>query len=286
MNVKNVLTIDLEEWYHANYSDNLFDNNNNYEVRVINSTQRILDLLKKYNAKATFFTLGLIAEKHPELIKLIHDNGHEISSHGYAHQLVYKQNKYEFEDDLKKSIHFIEKAIGEKPLGYRAPSWSLNKDTSWVIPILKNNGFQYDASVFPVKTFLYGIPEAPRFPFRIINNNDSVFEFPTSTFRFLNKNIPFSGGFYFRFMPYKFINFFFNSINKRNRPVVFYLHPREIDPEQPRLEGLNFRDRFIHYYQINNCDTKLEKLLKDFTFITMKSYFEKEGQSLNLEWNI
>jgi polysaccharide deacetylase family protein (PEP-CTERM system associated) len=272
--VENVLTVDLEEWFHANYSDDLIKNNPNYEVRVVENTRRLLQLFKKYKAKATFFTLGYIAEKHPDLLREIAKDGHEIATHGYGHELVYKHSKDEFEADLVKSIILIEKAVGFRPKGYRAPSWSVTKDTLWIYPILEKHGIEYDASVFPVNTFLYGIPDAPRYPFINIYDNQRIPEFPTSTYKFFGMNIPFSGGFYFRAIPYFIIKRFFSSLNRLGKPVVFYIHPREIDNEQPIINNLNARDRFIHYHAINRCEYKISKLLKDFNFITAAEYFE------------
>lgn len=284
--MENVLTIDLEEWYHANYEDNLFEPGREYEERIIGNTRTILDLFDRYQAKATFFTLGMIAEKYPELIRLIHEKGHEIASHGYGHQLIYKQSELEFEEDLQKSIAFIEKAIGQRPRGYRAPSWSVKHETPWVFSVLKRNGIEYDASIFPVKTFLYGIPDAPRIPFQMNFNEGSMLEFPTSTVQLGTKNLPFSGGFYFRFLPYTLIRRMFRSLNRSGQPVIFYLHPREIDPHQPKLEALSIRDYFIHYYQVRSCERKLEKLLREFRFTTVENYLYHSQNRFDVVWSL
>lgn len=282
----NVLSIDLEEWYHANYEENLFDPDRIYEERVIHNTQALLDMFDRYQAKATFFTLGVIAEKYPELIRLIHDKGHEIATHGYGHQLIYTQSEEQFEADLQKSIQMIERAIGQRPRGYRAPSWSVRTDTPWVFSALKRNGIEYDASIFPVKTFLYGIPDAPRLPFRMEFAEGTMLEFPTTTFRLGPKNIPFSGGFYFRFLPLFIVRILFHSLNRAGIPVMFYLHPREIDPSQPRLDKLSRRDAFIHYFRVNSCGKRLEKLLKEFRFVTAASYLFHSGADIRLKWSL
>lgn len=271
--MKNILTIDLEEWYHANYSEGLFAESVAYETRVVRNTEMLIDLFDAYGAKATFFTLGVIAERFPELIRSLKQRGHEIATHGYGHQLVYKQDEREFEEDLQKSISLIVKAIGEKPIGYRAPSWSVNRKTTWIYPVLKRNGIRYDSSIFPIQTFLYGFPGAPRFPFFIEFGKDQMLEFPMSTIKIGNQSIPFSGGFYFRFLPYQVIKMGFRQLNRSGNPGMFYLHPREIDPEQPRLENLNRRDRFIHYFGLEGTRRKLEKLLEDFDFITVSDFF-------------
>jgi polysaccharide deacetylase family protein (PEP-CTERM system associated) len=282
----NVLTIDLEEWYHANYSDGLFDDSRQYEERVVHNTRQLLELFERYRAKATFFTLGSVAERHPELLRLIQEKGHEIASHGYGHQLIYKQTEAEFEADLQKSIYFIERATGRKPRGYRAPSWSVKRETPWVYPVLQRNGIAYDASIFPVKTFLYGIPDAPRLPFQLEYEGGSMLEFPTSTVRIGKKNVPFSGGFYFRFLPYGLTRRLFRHMNRAGQPVIFYLHPREIDPQQPRLEHLNVRDSFIHYYQIAGCLNKLEKLLAEFSFTTAEQILFHTDCQIDQKWPI
>lgn len=284
--MQNVLTIDLEEWYHANYTDGLFDESCQYEERIVANTHRLLELFERYGAKATFFTLGSVAERYPGLLRHIRDNGHEIASHGYGHQLIYKQTEAEFEEDLQRSVYFIEQAIGQKPKGYRAPSWSVKKDTPWVFPVLQRNGFAYDASIFPVQTFLYGIPDAPRMPFHLDFSDGSMLEFPTSTMRIANKNVPFSGGFYFRFLPYALVRRFFHKMNRSEKPVIFYLHPREIDPQQPKLEHLNFRDSFIHYYQIESCLKKLERLLMEFSFTTVEQYLFHSDCQIEQRWHI
>lgn len=284
--MKNLLTIDLEDWYHANYVENLFDPNQIYEERVIENTKKMLLMFDKYEAKATFFTLGIIAERYPDLIRLIHARGHEIASHGYGHQLIYKQTESEFEEDLQKSIKAIYLAIGIKPNGYRAPSWSVNRNTPWVFSVLKRNGIQYDASIFPVKTFLYGIPEAPILPFQLEFAEGSIIEIPTSTIKFARKNLPFSGGFYFRFLPYIVIKKLFNKMNKSGIPVIFYLHPREIDLHQPKLANLSLKNYFIHYYSIKSCERKLDKLLKEFQFDTVESFLDHSYRTFEVKWSL
>jgi len=282
----NVLTIDLEEWYHANYDERSFDPDKEYEERVVGNTEKLLDMFERSGAAATFFTLGVIADKYPELLRSIRSRGHEIATHGYGHGLVYNQTEQEFEEDLQRSIEAIERAIGCKPIGYRAPSWSVSPRTTWFPSVLLRNGIRYDASVFPVRTFLYGIPDAPRFPFVLTSDDGELLEFPTSTYRMLNRNIPFSGGFYLRFLPYSIIRLFFRKLNSDGRAVICYLHPREIDPGQPKLESLGRRDAFIHSYGLNGCEAKLAKLLQQFRFVTAEKYLFLSNNEFGERWRL
>lgn len=273
--MKNIFTIDTEDWFHANYEEGLFDNGSENVSTVEKNVEDYLNLFQKYNIKATFFILGFVAEKHPNIVKKIHSHGHEIASHGYAHKLVYNQTPNEFREDIKKSKNLIESIIGEKVLGYRAPSWSITKKSLWALEILEQEGYKYDSSIFPFENFLYGIKEAPRYTHKAsqYNGGSDIIEIPPSTISIFGKyNIPFSGGFYFRFMPVCCINKFTKIINKDRQPVIFYLHPREIDKEQPKLK-LSKRDSFIHYYGVGSCRKKLEKTLKTNEFRTMKDLY-------------
>lgn len=273
--MENIFTVDLEEWFHANYEDNLFDNNKKYEIRVIENTEKLLEMLARNDSKATFFTLGYIAKKHPELVRKIQSYGHEIASHGMNHQLVYNQNELEFRNDIRESKKLLEDIIGDDVIGYRAPSWSITEKSKWAWEVLSEEGFLYDASVFPIKNFLYGMPDSDRFKYDIIYNMKklSVMEVPSSTAKLFGKNVPFSGGAYFRLFPIQLIKIFMKLVNKEGQPVIFYIHPREIDIKQPRL-NLKFRDRMIHYYGISSCYAKLEMLNRDNKFISIKEYLK------------
>lgn len=275
--MKNIFTIDTEDWFHANYEDNLFQNTTNIISTVEKNVDDYLEIFDRYNIKATFFVLGFIAQNYPDLVKKIYKNGHEIASHGYAHQLVYKQTEKEFSDDVKKSKKILEDIIGDAVVGYRAPSWSITEKSLWALDILEAIGFEYTSSIFPTKNSLYGIPYAPRFASdcKIYNKpNNKILNIPPSTIStIININIPFSGGFYFRALPYWFIKFCTNKVNKEKQPVIFYLHPREIDPNQPRLD-LKFKDSLIHYYGINNCYNKLEKILSEYEYTTIKDFYK------------
>jgi polysaccharide deacetylase family protein (PEP-CTERM system associated) len=243
-----------------------------YEDRVVQSTEKILNMLDETNTTATFFVVGYVAEHHPELIEDIKDRGHEIGTHGYSHTPIKKQTPSEFEDDLLKSVRILEGITKDKIRGHRACEFSIGEETSWAIDILKKNGLKYDSSIFPVKTHLYGVPDASLYPFHIsssnikIDNNpeEDFLEFPLSVYRIpiVHKNIPIAGGFYLRFFPYCFIKHAMKKINKIGQPAIFYIHPWEFDPKQPRVKEL----KWYHYYLLSSTERKFKKLLKDFKF--------------------
>jgi polysaccharide deacetylase family protein (PEP-CTERM system associated) len=215
----NILTIDVEDWY-MDTDISMWDS---YEDRIIQSMQKILEILNETNTKATFFVVGYVAEHFPELIEDIKDRGHEIATHGYSHTSIKKQTASEFEEDLLKSIRILEDITKDKISGHRACEFSIDEETSWAIDILKKNGLKYDSSVFPVKTYLYGVPDAPLYPYHISSSNlkeeDPEVDFLELPFSFyklpvVHKNIPVAGGFYLRFFPYLFIKHALKKINK------------------------------------------------------------------------
>jgi polysaccharide deacetylase family protein (PEP-CTERM system associated) len=269
--MKHILTIDVEEWYHGNY--NSLDSNRLQKVsRVESNTEEILEILENIGARGTFFILGEVAEKKPSLVKKISQHGHEIASHGYHHNLVYKYTQSEFKEDVMKSKSILEDCIGRQILGYRSPSWSVKKDTTWFYDTLESLGFRYSSSVFPISNYLYGIKDAPRFFYKP-KEQCSIYEVPCSTSLFLNKRIPFSGGFYFRLLPFFFINYFTNQVFLENNPVLFYLHPREIDPFQPRLSLTSSFESFVHHYGITNCRNKFFKLLNQYKLTSIQDFY-------------
>jgi len=276
--VTNILTIDLEDWY----MDTDISTWDSYEDRVVQSAQKILEILDETNTKATFFVVGYVAEHFPELIKDIKDKGHEIATHGYSHTTITEQTPLEFEEDLLKSVRILEDITKDKIRGHRACEFSIGEETSWAINILKKNGLKYDSSVFPVKTHLYGVPDAPLHPYHIsspnikIDNNpeDDFFEFPLSvyTIPIMGKNIPVAGGFYLRFFLYWFIKHAMKKINGKNQPVVFYIHPWEFDTKQPRIKEL----RWYHYFNLSTTEKKFKRLLNDFEFTSVKAWLKDE----------
>ncbi|MFX0199075.1 MAG: polysaccharide deacetylase family protein [Candidatus Hodarchaeota archaeon] len=268
--MNNILTFDLEDWYHGNFLDS--DNNQADPVdRVIEPTLKIIKILKDTSNKATFFVLGSVADKYPELIKKIYQEGHEIASHSFEHKLIYNLGRDKFAADVKKSVNILENIIGEKIYGYRAPYWSLYLQTDWAWDVLQKNGLLYDSSLYPYKTYLYGDNSIPRFKYDL--NNYSLFEIPPSILKVLEIRIPFCGGFYFRVLPYWFVKWGINRINKLDKqPAVFYLHPYEIDIEKPKSSH-GFKNNFILHANIKKTEQKLLNLLMDFKFVSIKDYY-------------
>ncbi|MBM3251445.1 MAG: DUF3473 domain-containing protein [Candidatus Omnitrophica bacterium] len=264
----NALTVDLEEWYHISGIDEFLENIdlNKFANRVFNNTVKLLDIFSKHNVKATFFVLGSIAERFPALIKRVDQEGHEIATHGFYHTQIYKQTPEEFSGELKNAIKLLSDIIGKKILGFRAPDFSITNKSLWALDILIEQGIKYDCSVFPIKHPRYGIAGAPRLAYKI---KDGLIEFPPSTIRILNLNFPVAGGAYLRILPYNIIKAAIGHLNRGNNPANIYIHPWEIDPDQPRIK-MPFSRRFAHYTNLYSTEKKLESLLKNFKFATVK----------------
>jgi polysaccharide deacetylase family protein (PEP-CTERM system associated) len=312
-NIKNILTIDVEDYFQINaFSDVIrYEDWDSFESRIEKNTIKILDLLDQRSAvsgqrsepetlnpkpRSTFFILGWIAERYPSLVKEIHNRGHEVACHGYAHQLIFKQDRDTFKDDVKKAKGILEDITGESVIGYRAPTYTITKRTMWALDVLYDLGFKYDSSIFPISHDVYGWPESPRFPYLFAIDEEkceiepyrhsvqragiqlddlslakkdikSIIEFPISTFRFFNKNIPVSGGGYFRLFPYMLTKYFLKGINeKEKKPFVFYLHPWEIDPDIPKMGNASALSKFRTYVNLYKTYERLTRLLNDFDF--------------------
>jgi polysaccharide deacetylase family protein (PEP-CTERM system associated) len=269
----NILQIDVEDWYaDLDVSTWKF-----YEDRIVKNTNRILDILKEKNVQATFFVVGYVADHHPELIERIIDESHEIGSHGYSHKRITELTPAEFEDDLRRSIRTIEKISRSSIIGFRAPTFTVTEKTAWAIDIMKRLGLKYDSSIFPVKTHLYGIPDAKLDLYYPSSENikeddptENFLEVPLSVYPLptLNYNIPVAGGFYLRFLPYTFNSHAIRKINNARRPAVCYIHPWEIDPGQPRISSFEW----YHYYNLSGMEKRFRKLVSDFTFTSTSDY--------------
>jgi len=264
----NALVIDLEHWHCIELLRNRVPDNP--VDQVPESTRPILDLLDKYNIKATFAVLGTVAEQHPELIKEIYDKGHEIASHAWSHKTLHELGKDAFEDEIKKSVSLLQSLTGEKPIGFRAPSFSIDNSTKWAFEILEKYEFKYDASVFPIKTRLYGVPNAPLHIYRpakeditIDDSNGAIVEFPMTVLKH-GMNIPIAGGFYLRLLPNWFLKYGIREVNK-SRPAIVYIHPWEAYSGTPRMR-LPWSSSFITYHGINSALKKFEELLNAFKF--------------------
>jgi len=275
----NALSIDLEDWFCVHNLSSVIKKEDwdKCEYRVEKNSSEILDLLDKYNTKATFFVLGWIAEKSPQLIKEIENRGHEIASHGYYHTLITSLTPEEFESDLKRGVEAIKKTgVTQEILGFRAPSFTIVDKTKWALEILEKNNFKYDSSVFPVSFHPdYGIGDVPLSPYKITKG---ILEFPMSVALFFGKKIPFGGGGYFRLFPYFITKYLFGKVNREGRPVIFYLHPWEIDPGQPKMK-LPMLKKFRHYNNLNKAEKRFDRLLNEFQFTTLKNLYSKWTQN-------
>lgn len=269
----NLLTFDIEDWYHPSLATINASQKVKLENRVVEPTLRIINMLEKSNNRATFFVLGEVAEAFPELLEEMINHGHEVASHGYHHDLVYNYTKYQFETDIKRSVEVLENIVNERILGYRAPSWSLNQKTPWAWDVLYSFGIKYDSSLYPYRTFLYGDNTSPRFEYDIaLENGEVMKEIPPSVAKMFKKRWPFSGGFFLRVAPIWYMNWCISQHNRIDQPAVIYLHPWEIDVGQPRLP-LSSKERFIMYANLRRTEKKLERLLERHTFTSIREHF-------------
>lgn len=261
----NALTIDLEDWYQGLTSTSQqIDRWPTYQDRVVENTDRLLDILDRAAVKATFFVLGYVADQFPGLVRRVADAGHEIGLHGYHHRQVFQFTPEGFRVEILRGRAAVEAAGGRQVVGYRAPIFSINGKTLWALEVLRELGFRYDSSVFATRNMLYGFPDAPRFPYHPFDD-DAMIEFPLSTVRMLGVNWPTAGGFYLRLLPYPIFRACIRHINREGHAAILYLHPWEIDPDQPRPNP-TLRERFTHYYNLRRTAAKLEALMKDFHF--------------------
>ncbi len=265
------MSVDVEDYFQVSAFDAVVARSQwaTMESRVVRNTHRLLDLFDEHQTRATFFVLGWVVERHADLVREIARRGHEMASHGYGHRLIYSQTPDEFREDIRKARHLIEDASGARVRGYRAPSFSITPRSLWAFDVLIEEGHEYDASVFPIHHDRYGLPDAPRHPYRITRQAGSLTEVPASTVQVSRFNLPVAGGGYFRLLPYAWTRWGIGRVNRREqRPAVFYLHPWEIDPDQPRLAASRL-SRFRHYRNLDQTEARLRRLLTDFRFDTV-----------------
>lgn len=266
--IKNALTVDVEDYFQVAALAEAVDRKDwpTMEYRVEANTDRLLALFEERNVKATFFTLGWVAERSPDMVRRIQNAGHEIASHGYSHQLVYRQTPELFREETRKSKQLLEDLTGEPINGYRAASYSITAESRWALDILCEEGFSWDSSIFPVHHDRYGMPGTPHQPYLLeAPNGGTLKEFPLSTCPVGRYRMPIAGGGYFRLYPYALSRWGLGKINRAGQPFIFYLHPWEIDTGQPRLKVKPF-SRFRHYNNLDKCMSRLEQLLSDFQF--------------------
>jgi polysaccharide deacetylase family protein (PEP-CTERM system associated) len=277
--VVNAFSVDVEDYFQVAalapaISPGSWDER---ESRVERNTDRILHLLADRGVRGTFFVLGWIAERHASLIQRIRAAGHEIASHGYSHRLIYRQSPAEFRAETERCKHFLEDLIGHAVIGYRGASFSITRQSLWALDVLIDLGFQYDSSIFPIRHDRYGIPDASAEPGPVVApSGRSLIEFPLAAASFGPLKIPVSGGGYFRLLPYGVTHLGLNRINQAGRPVPFYLHPWELDPEQPRVR-VGALSRWRHYTNLHRCEGRLQRLLTDFKFDTLEAVLRSQG---------
>jgi polysaccharide deacetylase family protein (PEP-CTERM system associated) len=262
--VNNVFSVDVEDYFHVEAFSDIVPRNkwDTYSLRVEANTHRVLDLLDEHRTEATFFVLGWVADKLPHLVREIHSRGHELACHSYWHRLIYKLSRDEFAEDTRRAKDIIEQAAGVPVYGYRAPSYSVTAASLWALDVLAESGFTYDSSIFPIRHDVYGIPTAPRNPFTVATEAGPIVEFPITTFRFSRgPNLPVGGGGYLRLLPFWYTRVGFRRARADNLPLIAYIHPWEVDPDQPRLPG-RARSRVRHYTNLSQTYDRLGALLR------------------------
>jgi polysaccharide deacetylase family protein (PEP-CTERM system associated) len=272
--ITNVLTVDVEEYYHGvEFSRALGPEDlRRLPSRVVGETERLLDVLDGHGARGTFFTLGSVADRHPRLVRAIAARGHEIASHGWDHRAVDTLGPARFRQDVRAAKRALEGAIGGPVLGYRAPNYSIRRETPWALGILHEEGHAYDSSIYPIAHDRYGFPSAPRFPHEVATGDGVLWEVPIGTARLAGVNLPLGGGF-FRLVPETLIGEAIASVNRIDgRPVVLYVHPWEFDPDQPR-PPMSWAHRLRHYVGLAGAEDKLRTLLRRFRFTSIERAF-------------
>ena len=261
-----ILSVDVEDYFQVEAFAKQVSRADwdRWPCRVVANTQRVLDLFDEFQMKATFFTLGWVADKFPALVRDIHERGHELACHSFWHRPVYSLSPEVFREDLRQAREAIEQASGVRVIGYRAPSWSITNASLWALDILAEEGFLYDSSIYPIHHDIYGIPGAQRHPYRTAGGH--LTEFPPSTVQLRGKNLPAAGGGYLRILPLWYTQWAIRRLAcEGNGPVVVYLHPWELDPEQPRIAS-SFKSRIRHYTNLSRMEPRLRRLLKTHRF--------------------
>ena len=272
----NAFTVDLEDWYHicGVETPSVIAQWDTYESRVVRNTDKILSLLRKYQTKATFFVLGYIASKEPDLIRTIKGEGHEIATHGFYHRRVFEMTESEFSEDIAQSVDIIGSITKDRILGFRAPEWSIRKETPWAFKTLRKLGILYDSSMVPLTRM--GSRDFPLYPCKFNTEYGEIWEFPLTSIRLFWEHIPFSGGLPLRIVPYFYVVSTIRRMNRRGLPAIVYIHPWEFDLENPPID-LPLSRRFMHYFNIRVTPRKIEGLLRHFRFAPVKNLLGLEA---------
>lgn len=271
---RNAMSVDVEEYFQvwALASATKRADWDSLPSRVESSIETVLQLFAQADVNATFFTLGWIAERHPRMIRRIAEAGHEIASHGYAHAKITDQDEAEFREDVSRAKGILEDVSGQAVSGYRAPSFSIGADNLWALDVLHETGHRYSSSIYPVVHDHYGMPDASRFAFR--HRADGILEVPMSTAKLWGRNLPCGGGGYFRLVPYQYFRWAIRRLNEfEEQPAIFYFHPWELDPEQPRIKNIPLKSRFRHYVNLSRMEGRLARLLSEFHWDRMDKVF-------------
>jgi polysaccharide deacetylase family protein (PEP-CTERM system associated) len=271
--ITNALTIDVEDYFQVSALAPYIPREqwDSRECRVERNVERILLMLDEGQTRATFFTLGWVAERYPQLVRRIVAGGHELASHGYGHQRASDLSEAEFSADISSAKKLLEDISGEEVKGYRAPSFSIGEANLWAFDCLARAGYRYSSSIYPIRHDHYGMPNAPRFAHQV---RDGLLELPVTTLRYFDRNWPASGGGYFRLLPYALSRWLLRKVNQRDQqPAIFYFHPWEIDAEQPRVAGISTKTRFRHYVNLQYTEARIRRLLGDFSWGRMDEVF-------------
>lgn len=276
--LRNAMTIDVEDYFQVSAFAPYIARGDwdSRECRVERNVDRILGLLAEQGTQATFFTLGWVAERYPQLVRRIVEGGHEIASHGYGHERASDLSPEAFRADVGRAKALLEDLSGREVLGYRAPSFSIGERNLWAFDVLRDCGYRYSSSVYPIRHDHYGMPDSPRFAYPV---REGLLEVPVTTLRLRGRNLPSSGGGYFRLLPYALSRWLIEQVNRNDQQsAVFYFHPWEIDPGQPRIAGIDAKTRFRHYVNISRTEARIAQLLRDFAWGRMDQIFLGRGQ--------
>ncbi len=270
----NAMSVDVEDYFQVSAFESIIDRADwdRLECRVEHNTRKALALFAAADVKATFFVLGWVADRYPDLVREIVGNGHELASHGYSHSRITMLDSAQFREEIRTSKRILEEIGGVEVKGYRAPSYSIVNSTLWAHELLAEEGYRYSSSVYPIKHDLYGIPDAPRFKYDVPES--SMVEIPVSTIFIYGRNIPCGGGGYFRLFPYPLSKWGIQRVNgKEEQPCNFYFHPWELDPDQPRQHNIPLKTRIRHYLNLSRMESRLQRLLSDFSWGTMEEVY-------------
>ncbi len=279
--MRNALSVDVEDWFQVGAFETVIDRGDweQLDRRVEANSDAVLALFAETGVKATFFTLGWVADRHPALIRRIVEQGHEIASHGVDHVRVFTMTPKQFADDLARARKSLEDSSGQAVTGYRAPSFSIDKRTPWAHEALAEAGYAYSSSVAPVKHDHYGWPEAPRFAFKPVSGSDLI-ELPVTTAKFAGRTLAAGGGGFFRLLPYQFSKWAVRQVNSEKRPAIIYFHPWEVDPGQPRVANAPIRSKLRHYPNLDVMANKLRRLISDFEWGRVDEILAQEREKL------